>query len=101
MIYLVSASKSVAWKRSKEEKSSFDHVLPCAKHYCVSKTAIQSSDTADIDIADTDTAETDIYRAVKTGVVAVCPCSKHSCDCTPRFLCCGSSGENRGSGGGG
>ena len=92
MIYLVSASKTVAWKRSKEEKWSFHRVLPCVKHYCVSKTDIQGSDTAD----------KDLYRALNTGGVAVCPCGKHSCDCTPRFplLCCGSSGENRGSGGG-
>ena len=47
----------------------------------VSKTDTQSSDTADT--VDTDT---DIYRAVNTGGVAVCPCAKHSCDCTPRFL---------------
>ena len=42
---------------------------------------------ADRDTADTDTADTDIYRAVNTGGVAVCLCAKHSCDCTPRFLC--------------
>ena len=55
-IYLVSASKIVAWKRSKEEKSSFDRVLPCAYvqstfvSVSASKTDIENSDKADTDI---------------------------------------------------